>query len=186
MASHSALFRLFQLLRVTFQISSTVSVNCIKWESGTASRILYQNVKCYIQYCIAFGKVSRVPFQVLSMGQKMLYLQLLKLSRIVQLRASWPPYPTSPLSLLAVQPIHSTGWARCSKYQIEWGAKGGIMTKPTIFGMNGNNLMVGGEAGNEAVLPLNDKTLGAGSRRRSTMGEPPTINITITGNTVRS
>lgn len=42
---------------------------------------------------------------------------------------------------------------------IEWYAKGGIMTKPTIFGKNGNNLMVGGEAGNEAILPLNDRTL---------------------------
>ena len=33
------------------------------------------------------------------------------------------------------------------------------MTKPTIFGKNGNNLMVGGEAGNEAILPLNERTL---------------------------
>ena len=37
---------------------------------------------------------------------------------------------------------------------ISWYAKGGIMTKPTAFGMNGNNLMVGGEAGHEAILPL--------------------------------
>jgi TP901 family prophage lambdaSa04, tail tape measure protein len=42
---------------------------------------------------------------------------------------------------------------------IEWYAKGGIMTKPTVFGQNGNNLMIGGEAGNEAILPLNDRTL---------------------------
>lgn len=70
---------------------------------------------------------------------------------------------------------------------IEWYAKGGIMTKPTIFGMNGNNLMVGGEAGNEAVLPLNDKTLGAiGRGIAQTMGgTSPTINITISGNTIR-
>lgn len=37
---------------------------------------------------------------------------------------------------------------------IEWYAKGGIMTDPTIFGMNGNNLMVGGEAGDEAIAPI--------------------------------
>lgn len=42
---------------------------------------------------------------------------------------------------------------------IDWYAKGGIMTKPTVFGMNGNNLMVGGEAGSEAVLPLNRENL---------------------------
>ena len=61
------------------------------------------------------------------------------------------------------------------------------MTKPTLFGMNGNNMMVGGEAGNEAVLPLNERTLGAiGRGIAQTMGENPTnINITITGNVVR-
>lgn len=37
---------------------------------------------------------------------------------------------------------------------IEWYAKGGIMKRPTIFGMNGFNAMVGGERGAEAVLPL--------------------------------
>lgn len=43
---------------------------------------------------------------------------------------------------------------------IDWYAKGGIMTKPTLFGMNGNRAMVGGEAGAEAILPLNKSTLG--------------------------
>ncbi|SCJ00153.1 Phage-related minor tail protein [uncultured Clostridium sp.] len=40
------------------------------------------------------------------------------------------------------------------KFGIEWYANGGIMTQPTMFGMNGNKAMVGGEAGAEAVLPL--------------------------------
>lgn len=39
---------------------------------------------------------------------------------------------------------------------IDWYANGGILTKPTIFGANGNSLMVGGEAGKEAVAPLSD------------------------------
>ncbi len=37
---------------------------------------------------------------------------------------------------------------------IEWYKQGGIMTRPTIFGMNGSALMAGGEAGAEAILPL--------------------------------
>lgn len=37
---------------------------------------------------------------------------------------------------------------------VQWYAKGGIMTDPTVFGMNGANAMVGGEAGAEAILPL--------------------------------
>ena len=40
------------------------------------------------------------------------------------------------------------------KFSVQWYAKGGIMTNPTAFGMNGNNLMVGGEAGPEAILPI--------------------------------
>lgn len=37
---------------------------------------------------------------------------------------------------------------------IDWYKQGGILTKPTVFGMNGSSLMAGGEAGKEAVLPL--------------------------------
>lgn len=48
-----------------------------------------------------------------------------------------------------------------SGINIDWRAKGGIFTKPTIFGMMGGNLQGAGEAGPEAVLPLNKKTLGA-------------------------
>lgn len=70
---------------------------------------------------------------------------------------------------------------------IDWYAKGGILTKPTAFGMNGNSLMVGGEAGREAVLPLNDQTLGAIGRgiAKTMTGTLPPIQITITGNSVR-
>lgn len=37
---------------------------------------------------------------------------------------------------------------------VSWYKNGGIMTHPTIFGMNGSSLMAGGEAGAEAILPL--------------------------------
>lgn len=37
---------------------------------------------------------------------------------------------------------------------IDWYKEGGIMTGPTIFGMNRSSLMAGGEAGAEAILPL--------------------------------
>lgn len=46
-------------------------------------------------------------------------------------------------------------------FGISWYKKGGIMTDPTVFGRNGNNLMVGGEAGPEAILPLTSKVLGS-------------------------
>lgn len=40
------------------------------------------------------------------------------------------------------------------RLSIDWYKEGGIMASPTIFGMNGSSLMVGGEAGAEAILPL--------------------------------
>ncbi|EEM26390.1 hypothetical protein bthur0008_61740 [Bacillus thuringiensis serovar berliner ATCC 10792] len=62
---------------------------------------------------------------------------------------------------------------------VQWRAKGGIFTRPTIFGMSNGQLQGAGEAGNEAVLPLNKKTLGAiGEGIAATMStEPTVINI---------
>lgn len=40
------------------------------------------------------------------------------------------------------------------KFSVDWYANGGILNSPTIFGMNGDRAMGGGEAGAEAVLPI--------------------------------
>ena len=45
-------------------------------------------------------------------------------------------------------------------FSVDWYANGGLMTNPTAFGINGNRIMVGGEAGPEAILPLTPKVLG--------------------------
>jgi len=57
--------------------------------------------------------------------------------------------------------ITPSGWkigdlldGKIPKLGIEWYAQGGVMEKPTIFGRNGNNAMVGGEAGAEAIAPI--------------------------------
>ena len=40
------------------------------------------------------------------------------------------------------------------KISVDWYAKGGILNSPTIFGSSGDTLLGGGEAGPEAVLPI--------------------------------
>lgn len=61
---------------------------------------------------------------------------------------------------------------------ITWFAKGGILTKPTIFGMNSNGLMGGGEAGKEAILPLNESTLGmVADHIMSTVKDKIVVNV---------
>ncbi|MCU5582902.1 DUF2207 domain-containing protein [Bacillus toyonensis] len=70
-----------------------------------------------------------------------------------------PPMPhfnleTSTKNVLGKDIVYPSGIG------VKWNAKGGIFTRPTIFGMNGGQLQGAGEAGREAVLPLNKKTLG--------------------------
>ena len=40
------------------------------------------------------------------------------------------------------------------KLSVKWNAEGGILTKPTIFGQVGGTLLGGGEAGKEAIAPI--------------------------------
>ena len=40
------------------------------------------------------------------------------------------------------------------KFTIKWNAEGGILNKPTIFGAVGNTFLGGGEAGAEAIAPI--------------------------------
>ncbi|EGA9020359.1 phage tail protein [Listeria monocytogenes] len=74
-----------------------------------------------------------------------------------------------------------------SGLDVEWYAKGGILTKPTMFGMNGSSAMVGGEAGSEAVLSLNAKNLGViGKMIAETMpqngGDTYDLTVNVNGN----
>lgn len=39
-------------------------------------------------------------------------------------------------------------------FGVEWYAKGAVLNQPTAFGVNGNNIMAGGEAGPEAIAPI--------------------------------
>lgn len=51
-------------------------------------------------------------------------------------------------------PFGIAGKGSLPKFDIQWYAQGGVMTEPTIFGAAGNKLLGGGEAGDEAILPL--------------------------------
>ncbi len=69
---------------------------------------------------------------------------------------SWPHIPMPHFS------ISPSGWqvgdllkGSIPSLGVSFYAKGGIMTSPTLFGLNGGNAMVGGEAGDEAILPVN-------------------------------
>lgn len=66
---------------------------------------------------------------------------------------SWS-LPKLKLPHISVSGSFSLVPPRAPSFGIDWYAKGGILNKPTIFGMNGSKLLGGGEAGMEAVLPI--------------------------------
>lgn len=69
------------------------------------------------------------------------------------------------------------------KLGLKWYAQGGIMTRPTLFGINGNNMLGGGEAGAEAVLPLDVLWNKLGQfADRIVNGSPQTAKAPVTNN----
>lgn len=100
----------------------------------------------------------------------------------------WPHIPLPHFHVSgSINPLDWIKGKGLPSFGIEWYAKGGILTKPTAFGMNGNSLMVGGEAGKEAVLPLNERNLSAIGRGIAQTMDPQgtVININISDNIIR-
>ena len=65
------------------------------------------------------------------------------------------PRPLLPHVTVSYSTVGSgTASASVPNFSVSYYAKGAIMKKPTVFGMNGMNPMVGGEAGEEAIVPL--------------------------------
>lgn len=109
------------------------------------------------------------------------------IKNLFNFKFQWPHIPLPHFSISgSANPLD---WLKggLPSISVAWYAKGGILTKPTAFGMNGNQLMVGGEAGREAVLPLNRSTLGEiGRGIAETMGQTPiTISVSISDTVVR-
>ena len=70
---------------------------------------------------------------------------------------SWslPPLKLPHISVSGgVAPYGIGGKGSLPKFSISWYKDGGVMMNPTVFGMAGNTLLAGGEAGPEAIAPI--------------------------------
>lgn len=145
-------------------ISSTVS-SVLNSISGTVSSI-WQSIRSTISNAIN-GAKDAVSSAINA------------IKNLFNFQFKWPHIPLPHFSIYgSANPLD---WLKggLPKIGVEWYAKGGILTKPTAFGLNGNHVMVGGEAGREAVLPLNKQTLGEIGRDIASTMDASNIEITI-------
>lgn len=97
---------------------------------------------------------------------------------------SWPNIPLPHFS------ISPSGWklkdllkGTIPHLGISWYAEGGILKKPTIFGSSGSTLLGGGEAGYEAVAPIDTlKGYVRDAVKEAEIGNSQVFNITMTVN----
>ena len=87
-----------------------------------------------------------------------------------------------------VAPYGIGGQGSLPKFNVDWYANGGILTSPTIFGMQNGRLLGGGEAGAEAVLPLSNlqTMIVEGMTQALGNGGDTVINVSIDNNTLGS
>ena len=64
------------------------------------------------------------------------------------------PFPNIKIPHFSISGSFSLNPPKVPSFGVQWYAKGGVLTKPTIFGMNGDQAMGGGDAGPEAVAPI--------------------------------
>lgn len=80
---------------------------------------------------------------------------LTKLKNAFHFKWKLPDLKIPHISVSGGEPPYGiAGKGSLPKFDIKWNAEGGIMTQPTIFGAAGGKLLGGGEAGDEAILPL--------------------------------
>lgn len=87
-----------------------------------------------------------------------------------------------------VAPYGIGGQGSLPKFNVDWYANGGILTSPTIFGMQNGHLLGGGEAGAEAVLPLSNlqTMIVEGMTQALGNGGDTVINVSIDNNSLGS
>ena len=97
-----------------------------------------------------------------------------KIKSIFDFKFKWPHIPLPHFSLSGS--LNPFDWGtNPPRIGVEWYAKGGILESPTAFGINPytGNMMVGGEAGPEAIAPIDELQ----KYVRDAVNEGDTVNV---------
>ena len=108
---------------------------------------IFKNIGSWFQTNV-INKIKSVfdGFSLADAGSRIMnsFVNAIKSIHIPKLSVSWRETEKTIAGVTIKVPVPS----------ISWNAIGGIMKNPTIFGMLGGKLQGGGEAGDEAILPL--------------------------------
>ena len=154
---------LFNNLRKTFdQIKETIS----KTMNSIWSKVIeiWQSIKISFSEKIEsikstvetkFNDIKNKVTEKINAAKDAVHDAIEKIKEFFNFEFKWPELKMPHFS------ISPSGWkigdllkGEIPSLGIEWYAKGGVLEEPTAFGINGNRLMVGGEAGPEAVAPI--------------------------------
>lgn len=99
-----------------------------------------------------FGKIASTVKEKIEAAKESVRKAVDKIKGFFKFKWSLPKLKVPSFSIKGKFDLKSLS---VSKIGLKWNAEGGILTKPTIFGMTENaNLLGGGEAGDEAILPV--------------------------------
>lgn len=99
-----------------------------------------------------FGKIASTVKEKIEAAKESVRKAVDKIKGFFKFKWSLPKLKVPSFSIKGKFDLKSLS---VPKIGLKWNAEGGILTKPTIFGMTENaNLLGGGEAGDEAILPV--------------------------------
>ena len=138
-------------LNDTFSVDWENAWSGIVKKVGSAFSTLYNTIKPYLNNVIRginwlIDKVESAVNTIINGLNSALTIHMPPVYDVFGKEVPGSGYDISPN-------LHTVKWGRISELAI-----GGILNDPTLFGMLGNRALIGGEAGREAVLPLETHT----------------------------
>ena len=128
------------------KVKSTTS-SAVSWISGKFDRLKGALDKAKSK----FSEIQKTISDKMQAAQKAVKSAIDKIKGFFKFDWSLPKLK---LPKIGVSGKFSIDPPSAPKFTVKWNAEGGILNKPTIFGAMGNTFLGGGEAGAEAIAPI--------------------------------
>ena len=125
----------------------SASASAVKWISGK-----FDDLKGALDKAkTKFNEIQKTISDKMESAQKAVKKAIDKIKGFFDFKWSLPKIK---LPKIGVSGKFSIDPPSAPKFTIKWNAEGGILNRPTIFGAIGSTLLGGGEAGAEAIAPI--------------------------------